>query len=137
MRGVLKLTRRRRETHGAVSNSLDEDRRRLRNPRRRRRHAQVYASVQPESHVAWSSNGDVVRGRRAVKVVKKRGDTFREASQISTETRNVRARFRLGSEAGVIEKSGAYFMEGDRIAQGRRSLRRCRSTRTDQEIRTC
>ena len=90
-------------------------------------------------------NGEIVVGTKTrVKVVKnKMAPPFREAefeilygSGVSWAGEIVD----LGSEAGVLEKSGAYYsFKGDRIAQGRENA--CQwmldNPKAAQEIRAC
>src|SRR5436189_804766 len=85
-----------------------------------------YASVRLDIRkIGVVKNGDVVMGTKTrVKVVKnKMAPPFREAEfelLYGTGVNWAGEIVDLGSEAGVIEKSGAYYSwNGDRIAQGR------------------
>jgi recombination protein RecA len=85
-----------------------------------------YASVRLDIRkIGVVKNGDVVMGTKTrVKVVKnKMAPTFREAEFEILYGMGVNWAGEivdLGSEAGVLEKSGAYYSwNGDRIAQGR------------------
>jgi recombination protein RecA len=85
-----------------------------------------YASVRLDIRkIGVVKNGDVVMGTKTrVKVVKnKMAPPFREAEfeiMYGTGIHWAGEIVDLGSEAGLIEKSGAYYsFKGDRIAQGR------------------
>ena len=104
-----------------------------------------YASVRLDIRkIGVVKNGDVVMGTKTrVKVVKnKMAPPFREAEfeiLYGTGINWPGEIVDLGSEAGVIEKSGAYYsFKGDRIAQGRENA--CQwmqeNPKAAQEIRT-
>ncbi len=104
-----------------------------------------YASVRLDIRkIGVVKNGDVVMGTKTrVKVVKnKMAPPFREAEfeiLYGTGVNWAGEIVDLGSEAGVIEKSGAYYsFKGERIAQGRENA--CQwmleNPRAAEEIRT-
>ena len=104
-----------------------------------------YASVRLDIRkIGVVKNGDVVMGTKTrVKVVKnKMAPPFREAEfeiLYGTGVNWAGEIVDLGSEAGLIEKSGAYYSwKGDRIAQGRENA--CQwmqeNPKAAQEIRT-
>jgi recombination protein RecA len=104
-----------------------------------------YASVRLDIRkIGVVKNGDVVVGTKTrVKVVKnKMAPPFREAEfeiLYGTGTNWAGEIIDLGSEAGIIEKSGAYYSwKGERIAQGRENA--CQwmqeNPKAAEEIRT-
>ena len=104
-----------------------------------------YASVRLDIRkIGVVKNGDVVMGTKTrVKVVKnKMAPPFREAEfeiLYGTGVNWAGEIVDLGSEAGVIEKSGAYYsFKGERIAQGRENACQWMQEHPEaaQEIRT-